>query len=258
MDIPIILTAFGTTSTARKTYDHIESSIRKNFPLHPLYWGYTSAVIRERLLKKKNLHVKHPTEILANISISGCRRAVVQSLHLFPGSEFHKLSRDVSRITSIQCSMGLPLLSSPEDYEKITTLLAPVIEPQQEQAVLVVGHGTSHHVWTAYLALEHFLQDRFGPHVFVGTVDHYPITDKLEDKIAAGGYRKVLMIPFFLTAGHHFRRDMMGKERGSWRNRLESRGLEVEALENGLGLLPGFDTLLVSHIQKALSVFDSQ
>lgn len=253
MDIPIILTAFGTASSSRTTYAAIEDSVSSNFPSHPIYWGYTSGILREKLKRERNIQIHSPEELVEQLGASGCDRVVVQSLHLFAGSEFHKLKEKISRLSSITCSLGSPLLDSAEDCDQLGSLLAPFITTRENQAILVVAHGTSHPVWPVYLALEKRLQSRFGSRLFLGTIEHLPKTDNLEEEIAAVGYESVLMIPLFLTTGRHFRLDMMGKEEHSWKSRLERCGLEVEALDKGLGLLPGFGRLLADHIRKALS-----
>lgn len=152
----------------------------------------------------------------------------------------------------------MPLFFSFNDYQTILDLLSPLIMADPQQAVLLVGHGTRHPVWPAYLALENLLQKRFGPRVFIGVVEHYPDTTDIEERICAAGYRKVLMIPFFLVAGVHFHRDMMGAGEHSWRNRLEKNGLEVEPVNEGIGFLPGIGELVVQHINDAEAQLHNQ
>ena len=255
MDIPIILTAFGTATSARTTYSAIEADVRACFPAHPLYWGYTSKVLRHKLRREHNLLLQSPAEIIQQLSAAGCRQAVIQSLHLFAGSEYHKLQRSLFGISSVTCSLGPPLLDSSEDYDQLATMFAPLMTTRPGQAILIVAHGTNHPVWRTYLTLEASLQARFGKRLFLGTIEHYPQTDTLEEEIAAKGYASVLMIPLFLVAGRHYHQDMMGAGENSWKSRLERQGLEVEAVDKGLGLLPGFDRLITNHIRKALSAF---
>jgi len=253
MHSPIILTAFGTTSAARDTYSHIEQAVRKHFPEHDLHWGYSSRVVARELQKSQDTTIRHPVDILTDLATAGQTKAIVQSLHLLPGHEFHSLHQEVRRARGITCQIGMPLLTSPEDYTTLLKLLAPHIEQDRDRAVLVIGHGTRHPVWPAYLALENMLQRQFGNHVFVGVAEHYPDTGGIEEKIVAAGFKEVLMIPFFLVAGMHYRRDMIGDNEFSWQHRLEKRGLVVEAVEDGIGLLPGIGNLVAAHIEEALN-----
>lgn len=251
MRTPIILTAFGTSPAARATCQHIETAVKKQFPDHNIYWGYNARTVAHELRKNSDTDIRRPIDLLRDLAEDGCPSAIVQSLHLVPGQEFHCLHREVRQIDTIHCRLGLPLLSSPPDYATILDLLGPLILRHPQRAVLLVGHGTRHPVWPVYLALENLLQRRFGPRVFMGVVEHYPDTTGVEERIIAAGYREVLMIPFFLVAGMHYRRDMMGDGEHSWRSRLLHRGLQVEPINEGIGLLPGIGDLVVGHIKEA-------
>lgn len=247
---PIILTAFSTSEEAENTCREIESSVRHHFPDRSLYWGYNSRTV-QRAMKLGRTDIRLPMDILHDLAAAGHPSAIVQSLHLLPGFEFHELHHEVRQVNTIQCRLGMPLFSSPEDYEVLIDLLAPQILTDEKQAVLLIGHGTRHPVWTAYLALENLLQRRFGKRVFVGVVEHYPESDRLEESIAEAGFSKVLLIPFFFSYGLHVERDMLGDGDHSWKSRLERQALQVEALSEGIGMLPGIGELVVRHIKDA-------
>jgi sirohydrochlorin cobaltochelatase len=253
MHSPIILTASGTSPAAKRTCNHIETSVRKRFSAHDIYWGYSSRVVRQEVLKDQNATVRQPADIAFQLAAEGHRQVIIQSLHLIPGHEFHALQQEVRQIVGMNCLIGMPLLYSPTDYTTYMELLAPYIQQRPDRAVLIVGHGTRHAVWPIYLALESMLQSRFGSQVFMGVVEHFPCTDDVEERIAAAGFKEVLMIPFFLVAGMHFRRDMIGDQPGSWKQRLEKRGLQVEVVADGVGLLPGIGELVADHIAEAMS-----
>lgn len=248
---PIILTAFGTSSTARTTYDLIESEVKDQFPTHEIHWGFTSKILQKKIKKETGETIHQPLEIVDRLRQKNHRRVIVQSLHLFSGSEFQALCQTLQKHNDI-CTVGDPILTNPDDYLALMTMLAPIIEKDADQAILVVGHGTSHPIWPVYSALEHLLQTCFGPRLFVGTVEKYPDTYGLEKTIKTRGYKKVFMIPLFLIAGLHYRRDMMGNGVDSWKTRLEKEGLQVDCLNQGLAQIPGFSDLLCSHIRNAM------
>jgi cobalamin biosynthesis Co2+ chelatase CbiK len=50
----------------------------------------------------------------------------------------------------------------------------------------------------------------------------------------------------------HYDRDVIGAGEHSWHSRLTGQSLEVESIETGLGLLPGFSKIITAHIQEAL------
>lgn len=250
MKTPLILTAFGTTSAALASYKAIESYLEKHLPDMEIYWAYSSRVVAQQLKKEHGLEIESVALLLEKLWHQGYVEAVVQSLHLFPSHEFHKICVE-ARASKIACCIGLPLFCSPQDYSEGCDILAPFIDKRPDSAVLIVGHGTDHPSWTGYLAFEHILQRRFGTRVTMGTVEKYPNTDHLPLAIAKTEHAKVYMIPFFFVAGRHYRRDMMGSS-DSWKERLEVQGLEVDAYSEGLGTIKGTAKLILRHIQEAI------
>ncbi len=88
MKTPIIMVAFGTTSDATTTYRHIDEKVKEHFPDHEILWSYSSRIITERLQWQGQKEIEHPEELFIKLAEQGYTSAVVQSLHLFPGTEF--------------------------------------------------------------------------------------------------------------------------------------------------------------------------
>lgn len=250
MKLPIIMSAFGTTSKAIATYTQLDSSIRDHFPQAEIIWAYSSKIITRELRERKESLVMHPAEVLHQLATRGATKVIVQSLHLFPGTEFHSLLQ-VAVKSQLQCATGMPLLTTPEDYDEVGEILRPVISARPNKAILVLGHGTDHPIWTAYYSLENILRKKFGDRIYVGVVEKYPDTAHLVDDIADRGFAEVCIIPFFLVAGMHFRRDIISDNASSWQSRLQSRNIKVESLDYGLGLYPGFEKIIIRHITEA-------
>jgi sirohydrochlorin cobaltochelatase len=258
MKTPIIITAFGTTSEAIESYRHLDNRLRQRLD-EELIWCFSSRLITRELTRSPKtdwLVLQHPGEVLERLAHEGCRGAVLQSLHLFPGSEFHKLALLASK-APLPCSIGMPIFTSEENYRKLGELLEETIAAKPEKAILIVGHGTEHPSWTAYYSLEKILRRRYGKRVFVGVVEKSPDSSSLVEEIVAGGYQKVLIIPLFLIAGMHVKRDICGKNRDSYQSRLERRGIEVETLNTGIAMLSGIEEIIVDHIKAAQLRLDS-
>lgn len=254
MTIPIILTAFGTTSSAIESYTHIENMLKPMLGDQPLYWSYSSRMVTTALKKECNLTVKTIPQILDDLIEQGYDRAVVQSLHLFPGYEFHKTVL-LSRQDRIHCAVGTPLLTSYYDYKQLASLLKPQCEAHQDSAILLIGHGTDHPTWTSYAALEKVLRQELGENLYVGVVEKFPHCDHLVQQIKEDGYKQVYMLPLFLVAGLHYKRDMIG-DNNSWKNRLEKAGMTVTSHPHGIALLNGLENLIHSHITEATENID--
>jgi len=251
MKTPIVMVAFGTTSNTITTYRHIDEKVKEHFPDHKIFWSFSSRIITERLQWEGQKEAQLPEELFCRLAEQGYARAIVQSLHLFPGSEFNSL-RTVMGKAELSCIPGSPIINSPEDYTEICQVLQPFISTDSKKATLILGHGTCHPTWTAYYCLQTFLRHRFGPHIFVGVVEKYPDSEHLVDEISRAGYNEVRIIPFFLVAGMHYKRDIKGDDESSWQTRFKKRGLKTEAIDRGLGILPGFDHIIIRHIEAAI------
>lgn len=251
MSIPIVITAFGTTSKAIATYTHLDQLISPHFPGNEIIWTYSSRVVGKELRKARSQEILHPEQALEKLNNQGVKQAVIQSLHLFPGTEFHNLHKTAHN-SKLHCSVGMPLFTSMNDYDEISELLRPLIPVQKKTAILILGHGTHHPIWTAYYSLEKILRRKYGRQVFVGTVEPYPDSSHLVDDIVKHGYRKVLIIPFFLVAGFHFRRDIIGENDASWKAQFETKNIDVNWIDHGIGLLSGIEQIVTRHIEEAL------
>lgn len=250
MKFPIIMSAFGTTSKAIAAYSLLDSCIRNHFPQSEIIWAYSSKVINRELQNRKQSTILSPEEVLRQLAERGILKAIVQSLHLFPGTEFHSLIK-VVRESQLNCTVGRPLLTDPADYDQVGEILRPIITERPEKAILVLGHGTDHPTWTAYYCLEKILRKKFGGRVYVGVVEKYPDTSHLVDEIADHGFREVCIIPLFLVAGMHYKRDIISAGNTSWKSRLERRKLEVESIDYGLGNYSGLENIIIRHIKEA-------
>jgi sirohydrochlorin cobaltochelatase len=256
MNTPILIPAFGTTATALATYGHLDKAIRNHFSEQEIIWSYSSRVATKKMVQQEATAHLSLEEALRQLKIRQIGGVVVQSLHLLPGTEFHDLQRTI-RSSGLASVMGLPLLTSPDDYEAIGEILRPTIAERPDKAILLLGHGTTHPTWSAYHCLEKILRRKFGARIFVGVLEKFPDSKGLPDEIQAAGFTEVCIIPFLLIAGMHYGRDIVGDGPNSWATRLRNSGLSVEAMSHGLGLFPGVEQLLIRHIAEALKRFDA-
>jgi sirohydrochlorin cobaltochelatase len=252
MKIPIVLTAFGTTTNALKTYDFMDKIIRDEFPGHEILWAFSSRMVKDRLKHKQRFEVRHLYEVLQALYEKGHVWAVAQSMHLLCGHEFYRMLEEVQPLP-IRTSIGLPLLSSHEDYQQLARILGSGSGFSREETLVVVGHGTDHPCWSSYLALENILQEANGSKIYVGAMEGYPSRTQVLKSLTSAGIRKVRLMPLMLVAGMHFYKDLSnGKD--SWRAVLEEAGMEVRVDPRGIGNREEVVKIFIDHIREALDV----
>ncbi len=253
MSVPIVMTAFGTTTRARQTYKIIDERIRSCFPEHPVRWAFTSRMVRDRIQQDQGLEFKHPHQVLEELQEKGHEWAVVQSLHLVCGHEFDRLVDEVKGCP-VRTSIGLPLLDSPQDYEAVIKGLDRELDHlDREEALILVGHGTDHAIWTAYPCLESMARKHLGNGVFVGVVEGWPEAEGIVQAVDQAGFKRARLVPFMLVAGVHFHEDLAGDE-DSWKKLFEDHGIEVSIEERSLGHMPSIIDLFGRHIRDALEI----
>ncbi len=268
MKTPIVMAAFGTTSRALETYSLIDEKLKKSFPDHEILWSYSSRMVKDWIKKRKGIELKHPHQVLVELKEKGYPWAVVQSLHLMCGHEFYRLVEEVKGC-GIRTSVGLPLLCDLGDYQEVIAALAsahpsfnqnnsafsnPQFEISDDEAVVMVGHGTDHPSWSSFLALHHMFRERFGSGIYVGVVeDGYPSMEEIVESVKKSGFKKVRLIPFMMVAGVHFEEDLIGDE-DSWKTAFEQEGISVSFEAKGLGLNHGIIEIFCRHIKEALDV----
>jgi sirohydrochlorin cobaltochelatase len=256
MNIPIMITAFAPTEKAHATYSHLDNRIRNHFSGTEIIWAYTSKLVPRQSPNHSLAHVG-PERALRQLAARGVDKVVVQPLQLLPGTEFHELRRNLVR-TDLACATGMPLLTAPADFDEFGELWRPIITARPDKAIVILGHGTTHPAWTAYYCLENILRRKFGARIFVGVVEKFPESDGLPDQIKSAGFTKVCIVPLFVVTGIHYHRDVLGDGPNSWLTRLTARGLAVESMTDGLGLLPGFENIVIRHLTLALRSFDPE
>jgi len=243
----IILNAFGTTGAAKNTYSNLGSRIAERFPDAVIHWSFSSPAA-EGLITEDG--ARPLASLASELTCDPANRIVCQSLHVIPAKEFHRMVLAVRQVDS-GITIGLPLLATPEDYSRVAAILMPLVDDSPDKALLVLGHGTEHPAWTAYPALQSVLRKMAGTRVFVAALEKFPPSDKVIDDIIEAGFQHVVIMPFLMVAGMHFRRDIIADHPHSWATRLAERRVEFDLLNHGLGAFTGIADIFCDHIGQA-------
>ena len=249
----ILAVSFGTTheDTREKTIDRVEEKLREGFPGWELVTAYTSGIIR-RVLEKRGRRVFSPKEALEALEKAGAKEVMVQPTHLICGEEFDRLAAVVGehreRFSSLK--LGLPLLAGEKDIQDVAEMLTACFPQEEETALVLMGHGTSHPADKVYRQIQAAFELLGREDVFVGCVEGSLGIPSL----SPNRWKKVMLAPLMLVAGDHAKNDMAGEESDSWKSRFQEQGFQVEITLKGLGEYPEIQEMYLRHARQAAKV----
>ena len=254
----ILVVSFGTSfnQTREVTIDAIESAIGDAYPDFRIYRAWTSKMIIKKLMKRDGVHIDNVTEALNRMVSDGVREVIVQPTHVMNGYENEWMIQDiynfVDKFSSIR--IGTPLLTSQEDTEYVIKAIAGEFSDLQEnQALVLMGHGTTHYANTVYAAVDYAFKDLGYSNIHLGTVESYPSLESIFRLLENSGKKKVVLAPFMIVAGDHANNDMASEDPESWRSRFEAAGYQVTCVLKGLGEYKQIQQHFVDHVKDAIN-----
>lgn len=253
----VLAVSFGTSyrESREKTLDVIEADLGRAFPGYEIRRAYTSSMIIRSLKRNDRLHIDNVEEALYRLEQEGFRQVLVQTTHVIPGEEYHKMLDMVrpykGRFKALVC--GAPLLAEPEDYCAVAEIMGRELAGFRDQKtdVILMGHGSEHEANKAY----HHLQEIFAGlklnDFLIGTVEASPAIETIIQKVQKRQPQRVVLAPLMIVAGDHAHQDMAGDDGESWKCRFEQLGYPVTCVMKGLGEYPDIRRLFISHAKKA-------
>ena len=149
---------------------------------------------------------------------------------------------------------GAPLLSSEKDSQAIIHAISEEFpDLASEDALVLMGHGTAHHVNVVYSNLNKAFKSMGYPNFFLGTVEAEPTVQDLVTEVEEFQPDKIVLTPFMIVAGDHAHNDMAGTEPDSWLHQFRQMNKNVCPVLKGLGEYPGIRSMFIEHIQDAMT-----
>ena len=252
----ILVVSFGTSfhRTREKTIDRIEADIEAAYPDYQIYRAWTSKMIIAKLLRRDGVKVPTVAEAVEQMIADGITELIVQPTHVINGVENDLMKEDVlkRRDAFERVAFGDPLLTSQEDnVAVIRAVMEEFPDLKEDEALVLMGHGTTHYANAIYAALDYTFKDMGYSRVFLGTVEAYPSMESLKKQIRALGPKRLILAPFMVVAGDHAIHDMSGQDEDSWRSQFEREGYEVVCQMKGLGEYPGVRQIYLEHVREA-------
>ncbi|MGI6730663.1 MAG: sirohydrochlorin cobaltochelatase [Anaerovoracaceae bacterium] len=253
-DKAILVVSFGTSykETRDKTIGAIEADIQYSWPAYEVRRAFTSGMILRVLEKRDGIKIDTVEEALNGLADDGFSKIYIQPTHVINGDEYEKMLRDIDRVESRfeTVKVGTPLLTETSDYQIVAKeILSQLPKLDKKEALVLMGHGTEHHVNAVYPAMDYHFKAMGHPNVFVGTVEGYPDLETVLNQVNQYKPEKIVLLPFMVVAGDHACNDMAGDEEDSWKSVFEAEGYQVDTILKGLGEFEGIRDLYLKHLK---------
>ena len=252
----ILVVSFGTShmDALKNSIEKIENKIKEEFKEYDVYRAFTAHMIIKKIKNRDGINIPTPEEALEELREKGYEEVLVQPLHIIPGEEFDyikgivKIHKDDFKSIKI----GRPIFyyqgmeGLPKDYSLFIESIKEVLE--NEESVVLFGHGTAHYGNAVYGMLQTVLVDEDYDNVFVATVEGYPSIESCIKRMKKKNIKKTKLVPLLLVAGDHAKNDMASDEDDSLKSMLEREGIEVRLHMHGLGEFDKFGHIYINRI----------
>lgn len=250
----IVCVSFGTSvDAARESITAVENALREAAQDRLFVRAFTSPTVR-RILAKRGETVPGVAEAMESLLQQGVREVLVQPTHILCGHEYDRIRAEVRpwRTRFDTLAIGRPLLADTADIRALAAILSETYPPCRDETLVLFGHGTDHFANVVYPALQTAFRLAGREDVLVGTVEGWPAYEDVSRQLAAGGGKRVHLVPLMLVAGDHVVHDMSGGGADSWASRLTAEGRTVRSTVQGLGMLPAVRALYRAHLERDL------
>ena len=233
----ILMASFGTThpDALERCIAGTERSVAARFPGYPVYRAFTSSMVIRRLKQRHGIAVDTVGEALERMKADGVRRVAVQPTLLLGGIEYERLLRVVQGCTGLCAATGKPLVAGQEDCEALASAIMAEHPLVQDEALLLMGHGTEHAANHVYHALQ-------GEPSFMDAVA----------RLTASASTRARLLPLMFVAGEHAKSDMAGEQEGSFLTCARAAGIAAHPALHGLGESEAIRALYVRRVEAAL------
>lgn len=249
----VLMVSFGTThlDTLRRSIIATEDAVADCFQGGQIYRAFLSPAVLRCLRDRHGIYVDTVEKALARICGDGHKRVVVQPTLLIEGTEYDLLLKELDMAQNLRISVGRPLLTDRADCEKLASIIMEENPIGEEEALVLMGHGTEHRANVIYHMMQEVFEDR-NYHCLIGTVKGTPSLQDVAERLAGDGTLKVKLLPLMFVAGAHARNDMAGKE-DSLLSIMQARNIRATPILRGLGESRKVQEIYAAHAWEAFN-----
>ncbi len=254
----IVVASFGCSirNSREKYIETIENAVRNTYKDIDCFRVFTSEIIRKKMKREENLDIDNMKSCLQRLKQDGYTHVYVSVTHVIPGFEYEKILRAVhdyksdfeeikAARTFLDEQMGETEISVVKSY--IDTNL------EDDEAVVLVGHGSEHDAHKYYKEFEELLRNHVKNSHMVN-VEGNPYIEDILEELKEKNYTKIYLYPFLIVSGDHAMNDIGSDDEESIKSKIINNGFDVNMFFTGLGENENAVNLFVNRLKEILTV----
>ena len=242
----IILVSFGSADDLirEKTFNKLATEIKEKFPAYEIRQAFTSNFMIKKL-SRRGIFIATLNQEISKLRTAGFEKILVLPTHLTPGEEF---DNKIKICAAPDVEIISPLMSEPLN-EKILATIIDCFKPDDDENLILIGHGSPHRHNPVYENLQRLVGDKV--HIGVIEENDTPNFDDVVNRLQISRPEKILLAPLLFNGGVHVSEDIAG-EKNSWLSRLIGLGYKVRVIRAGLGSFESFRALYIKKLAEKI------
>ncbi|MGB4439629.1 MAG: sirohydrochlorin cobaltochelatase [Sedimentibacter sp.] len=252
----IVVTSFGCSiKDSRKKYiETIENSIKNNYKDIDCFRVFTSEIIRKKIKKEENIEVDNMKICFEKLKENGYTHVYIAVTYIIPGIEYEiilktteKYKNDFEEIkiarTFLDDNMGKKEINVIKSYIKT--------DLNNDEAVVLVGHGTNHESHKYYKTFEELLRKEVNS-TYIVSIEKTPMIEDIMSDLKEKEIKKIYLYPFLIVAGNHALNDITSDDDDSIKSHLIKSNFKVNSFNTGLGNNEGAMNLFNERLKECI------
>lgn len=254
----IVVASFGCSikDSREKYIETIENAVKNTYRGIDCFRVFTSEIIRKKLKREENMDIDNMMTCLQRLKEEKYTHVHICVTHVIPGFEYEKIlsAVDEYKDSFAEIKVARTLLDNHMGENEVNVIKSYInTELNDDEAVILVGHGTEHSSHKYYEKLEKLLRADVKS-LYIVTVEGNPYIDDIMDELKEKGYKRIYLYPLLIVSGDHALNDIGSDDEESIRSKISANEIDVKMFFTGLGENKNAVNLFVDRLNEILTV----
>lgn len=206
--------------------------------------------------REENLDIHNMKSCLQKLKEENYTHVYVSVTHVIPGFEYEKVLMAVNEYKDSfeEIKTARTFLDEHMGEVEVNVIKSYInTDLKDDEAVVLVGHGTEHDSHKYYEQIERLLKMDVN-NLYIVNIEGSPYIDDVMDELKEKKYKNVHLYPFLIVSGDHALNDIGSDDKNSIQSKIAVNGINVKMFFTGLGENENAVNLFVDRLNEVLTV----